>query len=223
MNKDPSLQFRHRQGAVSGVEKGVISQLVLSPGVPLIDVKPASVEPSATVLLSTGRSPRSGTGFNKPCVKLKVCSRAVKFLAVNCMANKRKSSQLVHRSCPEVWQDLLDAAHALKHTLEADLLPDHPQFTVRKNNPQVLRVDVVVPVLVAIFWPKITRRIHYAVLAIPLVFYAYTKCTQMLWGDSTRDPSRTSQYIPLRLTAIHNLAAIQQTPHTKNTLEVAYE
>ncbi|KAI0692385.1 hypothetical protein BC835DRAFT_1416591 [Cytidiella melzeri] len=155
-------------------------------------------------------------------------------------------------------------------------LRDHPQFTVRKytghreyrvenwrlardGSGKILKsygwtwLDLLVPVLVAILWPKITTRIHYVMLAIALVFYAYTKCTQVLWESVLAIPylgiqletHRGLPNIPLFVSRrfipaiyLHDfiinegirgwnvryyLAAIQQTPHTNNTLEVAYE
>ena len=66
------------------------------------EIKSARTEPPAKVLLSTGRSPRSGRGLKSPCVKLRVCSRVVKFLVVNCIVDKQSTACVeLDRTCQE--------------------------------------------------------------------------------------------------------------------------
>lgn len=155
-------------------------------------------------------------------------------------------------------------------------LPDHPEFTVRQyegvreyrvenwrlardGSGRVLKLygwtwaDVVVPIVVAVLWPKITTRTHYAILAASLLLYMYIKCTQLLWESVLAIPYlgiqlethrglpniplfASRQFIPAvylrdviineglrRWNVRYYLAAIQQSSNGNFTLEVAFE
>ncbi|KAI0810913.1 hypothetical protein BC629DRAFT_1281118 [Irpex lacteus] len=155
-------------------------------------------------------------------------------------------------------------------------LQDHPQFSIyqceghveyRVENWRLARdgtgkvvksfgwtwVDLAIPVVVAVLWPKMTTRIHYAALMISVTYYVYSKCTQILWESVFAVPYIGIQlethrglpnmplfvsrrFIPAiylqdfivneglrRWNVRYYLAAIQEGSGGKTTLEVAYE